>query len=118
MTNEDGDIVEYTPDFLRYRCDQMGLETVPVFWKGYIPNNVENPGEWVKNLAEQFYDGIDPIGKTHIREGVVVRIVNRPKFTAFKHKNHNFKILSGIAVSEIENKKEIEILSDDLLSEM
>lgn len=118
MTNEDGDVVEYSPDFLRYRCEQIGLDTVPVFWKGYIPEDVENAGEWVKNLAEQFYDGIDPIGKTHIREGVVIRIINRPKFTAFKHKNYNFKILSGIAVSEIEDKKEIEILSEDLLSEM
>lgn len=118
MTNEDGDVIEYTPDFLRYRCEQMGLETVPVFWKGYIPNDVENAGEWVRKLAEQFYDGVDPIGKTHIREGVVIRIVNKPKFTAYKHKNHNFKILSGIAVSEIEDKKEIETLSEDLLAEM
>lgn len=118
MTNEDGDVIEYTPDFLRYRCEQIGLETVPVFWKGYIPNDVENAGEWVRKLAEQFYDGVDPIGKTHIREGVVIRIVNKPKFTAYKHKNHNFKILSGIAVSEIEDKKEVETLSEDLLAEM
>jgi hypothetical protein len=46
--------------------------------------------------AEDFYDGPDPIGKTHIREGVVVRIINRPKFTAYKHKNINFRILEGI----------------------
>ena len=29
-------------------------------------------------------------------EGVVVRILNRPKFTAFKHKNFSFKVLEGI----------------------
>ena len=53
-------------------------------------------GEIVKNWAECYYAGPDPIGKTHVREGVVVRIVNRPKFTAYKHKNFEFKVLEGI----------------------
>jgi hypothetical protein len=103
MTNEDGFVVEYTPDFMRYRCEQMGVKTVPVLWKGTIPENPASaedatitPGEWIMNVAERFYDGPDPIGKTHIREGVVVRILNRPKFAAFKHKNFAFKVLEGI----------------------
>jgi hypothetical protein len=54
------------------------------------------PGEWILNVAERFYDGPDPIGKTHVREGVVVRILNRPKFAAYKHKNFSFKVLEGI----------------------
>lgn len=98
MTNEDGFVVEYTPDFMRYRCEQIGVKCVPVFERCYIPENDygDTPGEFVKNEAERFYDGVDPIGKTHIREGVVVRIINRPKFTAYKHKNFNFKVLEGI----------------------
>ena len=105
MTNEDGQVVEYTPDFMRYRCEQMGVKTVLVLWKGVIPEEeiftgvsceYTDPGEFVKELAERFYDGPDPVGKTHVREGVVVRILNRPKFTAYKHKNHNFKVLEGI----------------------
>ena len=107
MTNEDGNIVEYTPDFMRYRCEQMGVKTVPVFWKGTIPENPASatdptiePGEWIKNVAERFYDGPDPIGKTHIREGVVVRITNKPKFCAYKHKNWYFKALEGIVKVE------------------
>ena len=121
MTNEDGDVVEYTPDFMRYRCEQMGVKTVPVMWKGTIredlrtedffrDNNGEfsdwvyasSAGEWVKNKAEQYYDGPDPIGKTHVREGVVVRILNRPKFCAYKHKNWSFKALEGIVKVEAE----------------
>ena len=109
MTNEDGNVVEYTPDFMRYRCEQMGVKTVPVFWKGTIPENPASaddptiePGEWIKNVAERFYDGPDPIGKTHIREGVVVRIVNKPKFCAYKHKNWYFKALEGIVKVEAE----------------
>ena len=103
MTNEDGDTVEYTPDFMRYRCEQMGAKTVPVFWKGDIPeypatadDDTVSPGDWIKNVAERFYDGPDPIGKTHVREGVVCRIINRPKFAAYKHKNFAFKVLEGI----------------------
>jgi hypothetical protein len=31
-----------------------------------------------------------------VREGVVVRILNRPKFAAYKHKNFAFKVLEGL----------------------
>ena len=113
MTNEDGDVVEYTPDFMRYRCEQMGVKTVPVLAKTTVPeffylpdvngkHNEITPGEYVKYVAEQFYDGPDPIGKTHVREGVVVRILNRPKFCAYKHKNWSFKALEGIVKVEAE----------------
>ena len=117
MTNEDGFVVEYTPDFMRYRCEQMGVKCVPVMWRGIIPYTIddfessipgarvamkdgENAGDWIKDVAEQYYDGPDPIGKTHVREGVVVRIINRPKFAAYKHKNWFFKALEGIVKVE------------------
>lgn len=97
MANEDGEVVEYTPDFMRYRCEQMGVKTVPVMWKDVIPTvSPSYAGEWIKDVAEEYYDGPDPIGKTHVREGVVVRILNRPTFTAYKHKNFSFKVLEGI----------------------
>ena len=115
MTNEDGDVIEYTPDFMRYRCEQMGIKTVPVFYKGYIPDVEDNIAawNWVKNKAEEFYDGPDPIGKTHVREGVVVRIVNRPKFSAFKHKNFLFKYITGIIKDQVSDEN----ISEDILSE-
>ena len=125
MTNEDGDVVEYSPDFMRYRCEQMGCKTVPVFYQGYIPKYTilpddvgspteTNAGEYVKEIAEKFYDGPDPIGKTHVREGVVVRIVNRPKFCAYKHKNFLFKLITGIIASDADNNTSLdaEILSE------
>ena len=125
MTNPDGEVVEYTPDFMRYRCEQMAVKTVQVFYKGIIPeyedvmyvdkNENDMPdegeityvkpidaGEWVMKMAEQFYDGPDPVGKTHVREGVVVRIINRPKFAAYKHKIFSFKVLEGIAKVDAE----------------
>ena len=88
MTNEDGAVIEYTPDYMRYRCEQMGVKSVPVFTSFIVhPEDLEmdtrTVGEIAKDCAEKYYDGQDPIGKTHIREGVVVRIVNRPKFCAY-----------------------------------
>ena len=80
MTNEDGEVVEYTPDFMRYRCELMGVKTVPAFCKVVVTGGIDHNGypysvaDEVKDLAESFYDGPDPIGKTHVREGVVVRI--------------------------------------------
>ena len=131
ITNEDGDVVEYSPDFMRYRCEQIGVKTVPVFYKGYIPEeyteintrldnhivkiaNYTTPGEWVKDLAEEYYDGPDPIGKTHVREGVVVRIVNRPKFCAYKTKNFSFKLIEGI-VKESAQAPDMEEAQDLLI---
>lgn len=101
MTNEDGFVVEYTPDFMRYRCEQMGVKCVPVFTRTILPNKEyfdeeHTVGNYTKAMCEQYYDGLDPVGKSHIREGIVARIVNRPKFTAFKHKNFNFKVLEGL----------------------
>lgn len=127
LTTEDENVIEYPPDFMRYRCEQMGAKCVPVMWKGYIPDTLPHifdiktneehdmtAGEYIKDIAEQYYDGPDPIGKTHVREGVVVRIVNRPKFCAYKHKNFSFKVLSGIA-ADLANT---ENMSDDILSEL
>jgi hypothetical protein len=86
---------------MRYRCEQMGVKTVPVMTKFILHDydlemDTRTAGEIVRDVAERYYDGPDPIGKTHIREGVVVRIINRPKFCAYKHKNFAFKVLEGI----------------------
>lgn len=118
MTNEDGDVVEYSPDFMRYRCEQMGVKCVPVMWRGFADETIDwndagmTTGEWVMEKAEQYYDGPDPIGKTHVREGVVVRIINRPKFCAYKTKNYSFKMLEGLikesaAAPDMEEAEEV-----------
>lgn len=116
QVNEDGDVVELSPDQVRLRCEQIGVNTVPVFERFIIPENpgevitdkagdtdfgVYSAGEYVLRKVEQYFDGPDPIGMTHIREGVVARIVNRPNIAVYKHKNHTFKMLSGIAVEQV-----------------
>ena len=113
MSNDEGDVVEMSPEQMRLRCDQMGVKYVPVFEKFMIPDmgvDVDNdgtvdaqivsPGEYVLRKVEQYFDGPDPIGKTHIREGVVARIVNRPTICLYKHKNWSFRVLEGIIKDE------------------
>jgi hypothetical protein len=90
-TDEDGNIVEYPWHLVKLRCDQMGVKHVPEFDK-FIYSTQED----LMNRVNVYVDGTDPIGKTHVREGVVIRIENREKFSAFKHKNFNFKVLEGI----------------------
>ena len=124
MTNEDGQVVEYTPDFMRYRCMYMGVKTVPVEWAGFIPDEevftgtsceLTDAGQFVLEKAEKFFDGPEPIDPSHIREGVVIRVINRPAFTAYKHKNFNFKVIEGIIkdVAEVPDMEEADGLEDN-----
>lgn len=115
MVNEDGDVVEYSPTQIKERCEQMGVHTVMEFETFIIPKKEPDspfsprepeyyhdvdPGEYVLRRVERYFDGPDPIGKTHVREGVVARILNRSNFAVYKHKNFSFKVLEGIAKDE------------------
>ena len=91
LTNEDGFTVEIPFEQLQIECEKIGVKCVPLFDK-FIFTTWDDLMERV----EKYYDGADPIGKSHIREGIVVRIDNRPSFTAYKHKNFYFKCLEGI----------------------
>ena len=113
LTNEDGFVVEIPFEEMQILCEKMGVKCVPLFEK-FIYTTWDDLMERV----EKYYDGPDPIGKTHIREGVVVRIANREKFTAFKHKNFYFKCLSGIIKEQAEKSGELENMDNDLLEEM
>lgn len=109
LTNEDGYTVEYPDWLMRLRAAQMGIECVPLF-----ETFTFTTWEDLMEKVEKYYDGADPIGKTHIREGVVVRIENRPKFTAYKHKNFTFKLVSGI----ISDSANTENMPDDVVEEL
>lgn len=120
LTTPEGFVIEYDPSFMRYRCEQMGVKTVPIEWYGFIPahcgtkdDDTVSPGEWIKAKAEEFYDGPEPIDPRHVREGVVVRILNRPTFVALKHKNYLFKCVSGVISEKAQN-----VMSQDIAEEM
>lgn len=131
QVNEDGYVVELSPEQMRLRCEQMGVNVVPHFETFMIPDLgmdtdgngeddtfVVSPGEYVLRKVEQYFDGPSTVDGSHIREGVVARIVNKPNITVYKHKNHMFKVISGIAIEQAEADGSIDKMSDDILSEL
>lgn len=111
MTNEDGYVVEIPWHEVQIIAERMGAKCVPTF-ETFIFTTWEDLMERV----EKYYDGTDPIGKTHIREGVVVRILNRESFKAYKHKNWNFKCLESI-VKDTSDAPDMEEAQELLMEE-
>lgn len=133
MTTPEGEVIEYSYDYMKYRCEQMGVKVVPLLWRGIIPpqkltfNGVTEQGnkfsfntnkmyetadEYVKCIAEQCCDGLDPVGKTHWREGVVIRNESKPNYSVYKYKNFTFKMLEGLikesaAEADMEERQEL-----------
>lgn len=111
MTNPDGYAVELPWEQVQLECEKMGVKCVPTFER-FIFTTWEDLMERV----EKYYDGVDLVGKTHIREGVVVRIDNREKFTAYKHKNFSFKVLEGI-IKDTANAPDMEEAEELVVNE-
>lgn len=91
-TNEDGDVIEIPFEHVINFCELNGLKHVPLLDK-FIFTTEEDLMERVNKLE----DGVDPIGKTHVREGVIVRVENKnPKLQVYKQKGFSFKCLEGL----------------------
>ena len=91
MTNEDGYVIEYPWELVKTRCEEMGVNHVPELDK-FIFTTQNN----LLKRVEKYLDITDPVGKTHIAEGIVVRIDNRKSFKSYKKKGFYFKVLEGI----------------------
>ncbi|WP_346961395.1 RNA ligase family protein [Clostridium sp.] len=90
-TNIDGVVTEIPWEEVKIWCEKWGCKAVPEFEKFLFTSQ-----EDLMERVNRYLEGADPIGKIHTREGVVVRIDNREKFTAYKHKSWYFKVLEGI----------------------
>lgn len=91
MTTEEGYVIEYPWELVKLRCEEMGINSVPELDKFIFTNKKS-----LMHKVEKYLDITDPIGKTHISEGVVVRIDNRKIFKAYKKKGFYFKCLEGL----------------------
>lgn len=109
ITSNNGE-KEWTPDEITEWCNTHGFNRVPVI-EDFEFTTVEDLQE---RINKYFEDLADPIGRTHVKEGVVVRIVNRRTFTVFKSKTYEFKVIEGIikeseSVPDMEEAQEEEI---------
>ena len=91
ITANNGEI-EYTPQQIAEWCAKAGVHKVPTI----AEFTFESETDLQDRINNYFTDLVDPIGKTHVKEGVVIRILNRRTFTAFKSKTYEFKVLEGI----------------------
>lgn len=82
---------ELTPEEIVEFCREHNLKAVPFFDQFEFTTQED----LLRRVDEYLSDIVDPIGG-HVKEGVVVRIVNRRKFTAYKSKTFEFKVLEGI----------------------
>ena len=64
LTNEDGFTVEVPWEQVLIECEKMGVKCVPTFEKFTYTT-----WEDLMSRVEKYYDGADPIGGSHIREG-------------------------------------------------
>lgn len=100
---------EYSPEEIVDWCEKAGVNHVP-YIENFVFTSVEDLQERINKYLE---DLRDPVGKTHIKEGVVVRILNRndpegkPRWKAFKSKSYEFKVLEGI-IKETETAPDME----------
>ena len=114
MTTADGTVVEVPWETVEVWCDKLGVKHVPDLEK-FIFTTPED----LKERANKYLNGMpaDEIGKTHIAEGVVVRIDNRATFTAYKDKVFEFKVIESIIkdTSDVPDMEEAEELINEVL---
>lgn len=108
LTTPDDLVLEVPYETMKIYCEQIGVKVVPLLEKFLFTTK-----EDLLERVDKYMDIPDPIGKSHVAEGVVVRIENRVKFTAFKQKGWFFKVLEGIIKDEeqapdMEEAQEIE----------
>lgn len=94
---------EWSPQEITDWCAAHGFNRVPVI-EDFEFTTVEDLQD---RINKYFEDLVDPVGKTHIKEGVVVRIVNRPTWRAYKSKTYEFKVLEGL-IKETSGTPDIE----------
>lgn len=91
ITSENG-TKEWSSAEIAGWCQSKGFNMVP-----FVDQFEFTTTEDLLNRINKYFEDLrDPVGKTHVKEGVVVRIENRRTFTAFKSKTYEFKVLEGI----------------------
>ena len=108
ITSDNGE-KEWTPDEITEWCNAHGFNRVPII-EDFEFTTVE---DLQTRINKYFEDLADPIGRTHVKEGVVIRIVNRRTFTAFKSKTYEFKVIEGI-IKDNETSPDMEEAQEEI----
>lgn len=110
MTNDDGVVIELPTEEVKMWCERLGCKFVPVLDK-FLFTSIDD----LNQRVNKWLDMPDEIDSRHVAEGVVARIDNRSKFTAYKRKSFTFKVIEGIVkdMSDAPDMEEAEELIAD-----
>lgn len=114
ITSNNGE-KEWTPEEITAWCDKNGIKHVP-----YISTFVFSTAEDLQGRINEYFEDLrDPIGETHIKEGVVVRVLNRPRWVAYKSKTYEFRMLEGLIKesSDIADMEEAQDIIEEEIKE-
>lgn len=102
---------EWNPDEISKWCEDRGLLHVP-----YIDTfEFTDTEDLLKRVNSYLEDLHDPIGISHIKEGVVIRILNRPLgWKAYKSKSYEFRVIEGI-IKESAEVPDMEEAQEEIL---
>lgn len=108
---ENNGAYEYTPaEIMAWvaNCQEHGAKVYAVpFLENFTFTTAE---DLMERVNKELADLVDPVGG-HLKEGVVVRILNRRKFTAFKSKVYEFRVLEGL-IKDSEEAPDMEEAQD------
>lgn len=92
ITSNNGE-KEWSPEEICEWCEARGLLHVP-----YIDTfEFTTKEDLLDRINTYLQDLHDPIGLTHIKEGVVIRVLNRPTgWKAYKSKTYEFRVIEGL----------------------
>ena len=90
-TDDEGNTIEYTYDYIKLRAEQMGAKVVPEFER-FIYTTQEDMMERVNKYLE----GCSTIDSRHTREGIVLRADGMNKYKVAKIKSYIFSVLEGL----------------------
>lgn len=107
-TSPEGYVIEYPWDLVQLRAKQMDFEVVPE-----LERFIYTTEEDFLARIEKYLDTPSILDSRHIREGVVVRVLNATTFKVAKEKSWNFKVLEGI-VKDIATTPDLEELEETL----
>jgi len=91
LETEDGLLIEYSYDLMKYRCEQMQCPVVPLLDRFYFTRK-----EDFTDRIHKHESGSSTVDPTHMREGIVISKNNTTNCTFFKKKCIEYKILESV----------------------
>lgn len=102
--NEDGIETDLSWIQVEQRCQELGIETVPLVFPPFFYNG---DSQWLSGISNDLADGPSLVDDRHIREGVVLRIESTQGVRWLKNKSWIFGVLEGY-IKDDDNAVDIE----------